>query len=104
MFLYVHHLGRALGAGVYTDVAALPEGDRFYPAYLARLRERVGAGLYETVYLPALLLLCATYQPVSTHDTTMIAAPIGQPIEVVAPSPIGAPRSLGAKATTIMKP
>jgi tetratricopeptide (TPR) repeat protein len=64
VFLYAHHLAEALAAGVFSDVTALPEGPQFYPAYLARLRERVGEGLYERVYLPTLLFLSAARQPV----------------------------------------
>jgi hypothetical protein len=64
VFLYAYHFCRALDAGAFTKVEQLPEGEEFYPAYLARLRERVGEQLYETVYLPTLLLLAAAYQPV----------------------------------------
>jgi tetratricopeptide (TPR) repeat protein len=64
VFLYAHHLAEALAAGVFPDVAALPEASRFYPAYLARLRERVGDELYRRVYLPTLLHLAAARQPV----------------------------------------
>jgi tetratricopeptide (TPR) repeat protein len=64
-FLYVYHLSRALGSGAFAAVDALPEGNRFYPDYLARLRSRVGAALYDEVYLPALLMLTAAYQPVT---------------------------------------
>ena len=65
VFLYAFHFCRALEAGVFTDVSALPEGSEFYPAYLARLKERVGEDLFETVYLPTLLFLSAAQQPVS---------------------------------------
>ena len=33
------------------STTTLPEAGQFYPAYLARLRERVGAGLFDTVSL-----------------------------------------------------
>jgi tetratricopeptide (TPR) repeat protein len=68
VFLYVYHLSRALSAGAYADVAALPEGHQFYPAYLARLRARVGVALFDDVYLPALLLLSAARQPVTLRQ------------------------------------
>ena len=65
VFLYAFHFCSALAAGVFPDVAALPEGDQFYPAYLTRLRQRVGDVLFDTVYLPTLLFLAAAQQPVT---------------------------------------
>jgi tetratricopeptide (TPR) repeat protein len=67
-FLYAYHLSRALTAGAFADVAALPEGPAFYPAYLARLRDRAGAALFDEVYLPALLLLAAAFEPVTLRQ------------------------------------
>jgi tetratricopeptide (TPR) repeat protein len=64
VFLYAFHLCRALEAGAFDGVDGLPEGEQFYPAYLARLRVQVGDALFETVYLPALLLLAAAAPPV----------------------------------------
>jgi tetratricopeptide (TPR) repeat protein len=65
VFLYVFHLSRALGSNAFADVSTLPEGHEFYPAYLARLRERAGPQLFDSVHLPTLLLLCAACQPVT---------------------------------------
>jgi tetratricopeptide (TPR) repeat protein len=75
VFLYAYHLARALTAGAFADTAALPEGKEFYPAYLARLRERVGAELHEAVYLPALLLLAAARAPVTLEQLTRWGVP-----------------------------
>jgi hypothetical protein len=44
----VFHLVQALAAGAF-DSDALPPADRFYPAYLERLRGRAGDALYEEV-------------------------------------------------------
>jgi tetratricopeptide (TPR) repeat protein len=65
VFLYAYHLCRGLEAGAFDGVAGLPDGADFYPAYLGRLRARVGEALFEGVYLPALLLLAAAYRPVT---------------------------------------
>lgn len=65
VFLYAYHFCRVLAAGVFADTGELPPGAQFYPAYLARLRDQVGAELYETVYLKTLLLLAAAQQPVT---------------------------------------
>jgi tetratricopeptide (TPR) repeat protein len=67
-FLYAYHLCRALEAGAFTDLASLPEGAQFYPAYLDRVRRRVGDELYERAYLPTLLRLCAAQQPVTLRQ------------------------------------
>ena len=75
IFLYAFHLCRALEAGVFPDVTALPDGAEFYPAYLERLRTRVGDHLYETVYLPILLLLCAAQQPVTLDQLARWGVP-----------------------------
>jgi tetratricopeptide (TPR) repeat protein len=75
VFLYAYHLARALAAGAFADTAALPEGKDFYPAYLARLRERVGAELYESVYLPALLMLAAAQVPVTLEQLSQWGVP-----------------------------
>ncbi len=75
VFLYAYHLARALAAGAFTDTAALPEGKEFYPAYLERLRERVGAELYESVYLPALLLLATARAPVTLEQLCQWGVP-----------------------------
>jgi tetratricopeptide (TPR) repeat protein len=64
VFLYAFHLSRALGSGVFADTAGLPEGEQFYPAYLARLRAQVGEQDYQELYLRTLLLLAAARQPV----------------------------------------
>jgi tetratricopeptide (TPR) repeat protein len=68
VFLYAYHLSRALRSGAFADTAALPAGEWFYPAYLARLREQAGAGDYEQVYLRTLLLLAAAQQPVTLEQ------------------------------------
>ncbi len=65
VFLYAFHLSRALRSGAYADIAALPDGDRFYADYLGRLRETAGDRLFEEVYLPALILLSAAFAPVT---------------------------------------
>jgi tetratricopeptide (TPR) repeat protein len=65
VFLYAFHLSRALQNGVFADTAALPAGERFYPAYLERLRGQAGGGLYERVHLRTLLLLAAARQPLT---------------------------------------
>lgn len=70
IFLYAFHLCHALEAGVFPDALALPDGAEFYPAYLDRLRDRVGDHLYESVYLPILMLLCAAQQPVTLDQLT----------------------------------
>jgi tetratricopeptide (TPR) repeat protein len=75
VFLYTYHLARALAAGAFANPAALPEGRVFYPAYLARLRERVGTELYESVYLPALLLLAAARAPVTLEQLSQWGVP-----------------------------
>ena len=64
-FLYVFHLVQALAAGAFTEADELPTADRFYPAYLARLRERVGDVLYEEVYRSLLLFLVAARAPIT---------------------------------------
>ncbi len=75
IFLYAFHLCRALEAGVFPDITALPDGAEFYPAYLDRLRTCVGDHLYETVYLPTLLLLCAAQQPVTIDQLARWGVP-----------------------------
>jgi hypothetical protein len=55
---------QALAVGAF-ERGELPSADRFYPAYLARLRERVGDTLYEGVYRPLLLFLIAAQGPVT---------------------------------------
>jgi len=65
VFLYTFHLANALESGAFADVQSLPEGREFYPAYLAKLRERVGTAFFEVYYLPVLLYLSAVKEPVS---------------------------------------
>ncbi len=64
IFLYARHLAGALASGAFTT-NALPEAHEFYPAYLDRLRRRVGGELYDTIYLRTLLLLGAAQEPVT---------------------------------------
>jgi len=65
VFLYTFHLANALESGAFADVQSLPEGREFYPAYLAKLRERVGDSFFDAYYLPVLLYLSAVKEPVS---------------------------------------
>ncbi len=65
VFLYAFHFCRALALGVFPNTTHLPAGDHFYPVYLDRLREQASPTLFETVYLPTLLLLSAARSPVS---------------------------------------
>jgi hypothetical protein len=75
VFLYAYHLCRALESGAFADLVALPAGEQFYAAYLARLRERVGDHLYETVYLPVLLFLSAAQVPVTLEQLSRWGVP-----------------------------
>ena len=65
VFLYAFHLVRAIQAGAFVTGELLPEGGRFYAAYLARVLDRVGGDLYEQTYLHILLLLATARQPVA---------------------------------------
>lgn len=68
IFLYAHHLSHALAASVFPDVAILPLADEFYPAYLGQLRNRIGDEVFEAVYLPTLIFLAASFQPVTLEQ------------------------------------
>jgi tetratricopeptide (TPR) repeat protein len=68
IFLYADHLCRALSSGVFTETKFLPKAEAFYPAYLTRLKNRVGEYLYDTVYLQTLLYLSAARQPVTREQ------------------------------------
>jgi tetratricopeptide (TPR) repeat protein len=75
IFLYARHLAGALASGAFTDPSALPEAHEFYPAYLVRLRSRVGRELYDTVYVRTLLLLSAAQEPVTLEHLHRWGAP-----------------------------
>jgi tetratricopeptide (TPR) repeat protein len=63
-FLYVFHLVQALATGAF-ERGQLPAADRLYPAYLERLRARVGDALFEGIYRPVLFCLAAVNSPVT---------------------------------------
>jgi len=67
VFLYASHLVRALQSlgEKLGSLEQLPDAQHFYPYYLGRLREQVGNGLFDELYLPALLLLAAARAPIS---------------------------------------
>ena len=64
IFLYAFHFYRAIEAGAFTDPSTMPTSDRFYLAYLDRIRKQVGTTLFETGYLPVLIYLAAAVPPV----------------------------------------
>ncbi|HEY8016735.1 MAG TPA: hypothetical protein VIE35_12915, partial [Dongiaceae bacterium] len=69
-FRYLAHLVQTLGAATLVpaplgQIDELPSADRFYAAYLDALRKRVGDTLYEGVYRPLLLFLCAAQAPIT---------------------------------------
>ena len=78
VFLYAAHLAHALASGAFPDLAALPEAREFYPAYLARLRDRAGEALFESVYRPTLALLAAARQPVTLRQLHRWGVPPGR--------------------------
>ena len=65
IFLYVFHFACALDSGLFDDLQELPEAKQFYPAYLAKLCERVGEDFFNEYYLKTLLYLTAVKEPVS---------------------------------------
>lgn len=65
VFLYAWHYVAALRQGAFAAAADLPPADQFYPAFLDRIRRRVGDPLFETVYLQVLTLLTAARVPVT---------------------------------------
>ena len=64
IFLYVFHLTQVLASGAFAAGEELPAAREIYPAYLERLRARVGDALYEGVYRELLLFLAAARAPV----------------------------------------
>jgi tetratricopeptide (TPR) repeat protein len=65
IFLYAFHFAHALASGVFSDTTTLPEADQFYPAYLTRIRDRVGETIFQQAYLLPLILLTAARRPVT---------------------------------------
>jgi tetratricopeptide (TPR) repeat protein len=67
VFLYASHLARALRSlgEKLGSLEQLPDAQHFYPSYLGRLREQVGNGLFDELYLPTLVLLTAAREPIS---------------------------------------
>ncbi len=63
-FLYVFHYCRALQFGVYDSLATLPPPSRFYPAFFAHLRARVGERLFEDYYARVLALIAVAGEPI----------------------------------------
>lgn len=64
-FLFVFHLVQALRSGAFAPSDDLPPPATFYPVYLGRLRDRVGAGMFDGVFLPLLLTLAAARAPLT---------------------------------------
>jgi tetratricopeptide (TPR) repeat protein len=78
VFLYAAHLAHARASGIFPDVADLPEAREFYPAYLARLRDRAGAALFESIHRPTLALLAAARRPATSRQLHRWGVPPGR--------------------------
>ncbi|MEZ6140859.1 MAG: tetratricopeptide repeat protein [Zavarzinella sp.] len=68
VFLYAWHFVAALRQGVFAGTADLPPAKHFYPAFLDRIRQRVGDTLFDSVYLKLLMLLTAARVPVTREQ------------------------------------
>ncbi len=75
IFLYASHFAHALASGVFTATVTLPEPHEFYPAYLARIRKRVGERTFEDAYLQPLILLTVAQQPVTIDQLVQWGVP-----------------------------